>query len=250
MKKSLSIVSVFCMVVILLCTFKASAQTYSKGKLVYSNSMASAKKIKDWVMEGPGKVECKAGWMHMFSPEEEGHHVLWCPVDFPKNFVAEWEAQDQELDAGLCIVFFAAKGLQGQSIFDTLLPKRTTGVFTNYTKGAMNNYHISYYANGKDNPQREYANLRKNKGFNLVLTGEMGIPVTSTAVHKVTLVKQEGLINMFIDGRKIIDWTDDGVKYGKILEDGKIGFRQMQWTHFAYRNFKVWEGLPVANATK
>jgi hypothetical protein len=28
---------------------------------------------------------------------------------------------------------------------------------------------------------------------------------------------------------------------GKILNEGKIGFRQMQWTHFAYRNFKVWE---------
>jgi hypothetical protein len=25
------------------------------------------------------------------------------------------------------------------------------------------------------------------------------------------------------------------------LGEGKIGFRQMEWTHFAYRNFKVWE---------
>lgn len=37
---------------------------------------------------------------------------------------------------------------------------------------------------------------------------------------------------MFIDGRKIIDWQDDGQKYGPVLRDGKMGFRQMQWTDF------------------
>jgi len=128
------------------------------------------------------------------------------------------------------------------------MPKRTLGTFTDYTKGAMNDYHISYYANGRDNPNRETANLRKNKGFNLVQTGEIGIPVQSTAIHKMKLIKQQGKILMYIDDRKIIDWTDDGIKYGKFLEDGKIGFRQMQWTHFAYRNFKVWENS-TNNAT-
>jgi hypothetical protein len=45
---------------------------------------------------------------------------------------------------------------------------------------------------------------------------------------------------MFVDGRKIIDWLDDGKTYGEVLGSGKMGFRQMQWTHFRYRNFKVW----------
>lgn len=226
---------------ILCMTLSGMAQDFAKGKLLYQNNLSQEIDLKGWVMEGPGKIEFKSGWMHMYSPNEEGHHVYWCPTDFPGNFIAEWEAQDQEIDAGLCIVFFAAKGLKGQSIFDTLLPKRTLGTFSDYTKGAMNNYHISYYANGRDNPNRETANLRKNKGFNLVQTGEMGIPVTSTAVHKVKLVKHEGKILMYVDDRKIIDWTDDGIKYGRILEGGKIGFRQMQWTHFAYKNFNVWE---------
>jgi len=217
------------------------AQDFSNGKLLYSNALSNSDMVKDWILEGPAKVEFKDNWMHMYSPNEEGHHVFWCPVDFPENFIAEWEAQNQEIDAGLCIVFFSAKGLKGESIFDTSMPKRTQGTFTDYTKGAMNDYHISYYANGRDNPNRETANLRKNKGFNLVQTGEIGIPVQSTAIHKMKLIKQEGRILLFVDERKVIDWNDDGIKYGKILEDGKIGFRQMQWTHFAYRNFKVWE---------
>jgi hypothetical protein len=219
------------------------AQEFSKGKLLYSNALSNTELVKDWILEGPAKVEFKDNWMHMYSPNEEGHHVFWCPIDFPENFIAEWEAQNQEIDAGLCIVFFCAKGLKGESIFDTSMPKRTLGTFTDYTKGAMNDYHISYYANGRDNPNRETANLRKNKGFNLVQTGEIGIPVQSTAIHKMKLVKKEGKILLFIDDRKVIDWTDDGIKYGKILGDGKIGFRQMQWTHFAYRNFKVWENI-------
>ncbi len=217
------------------------SQEYKKGKLLYSNSFSNESDVKDWKMEGNGKVEFINGIMHMYSPQESSHHVFWCPYDFPGNFIAEWDAQNYETDAGLAIVFFCAKGLNGQSIFDSSMPKRSTGVFTDYTKGAMNCYHISYYANAKDDAHRETANLRKNKGFHLVLSGERGIPVESLSLHHLKLIKYEGKIQMFVDDRKIIDWTDDGVTFGKILEDGKIGFRQMQWTHFSYKNFKVWD---------
>jgi hypothetical protein len=46
---------------------------------------------------------------------------------------------------------------------------------------------------------------------------------------------------MFVDDRKIIDYTDDGKKFGPVYTSGKIGFRQMRWTDFRYRDFKVWE---------
>lgn len=227
----------FMMMLISSCVF---SQEVKKGKLIYENNFSSAQKMADWVMEGPGKIEFADNAMEMYSPNEEGHHVFWCPNDFPKDFIAEWDAKNFETDAGLCIIFFAAKGLNGQSIFDSTLPKRTTGVFTDYTKGAMNCYHISYYANAKDDTHRETANLRKNKGFNLVLTGEKGISMESTSWNHIKLVKHNNQITMYVDDRKIIDWTDDGVKYGAVLNDGKIGFRQMKWTHFAYKNFKVW----------
>lgn len=222
------------------------AQEVQKGKLMYENNFASAQNLADWIMEGPGKIEFVNNTMEMYSPNEEGHHVFWCPNDFPKDFIAEWDAKNFETDAGLCIIFFAAKGLKGQSIFDSSMPKRKTGVFTDYTKGAMNCYHISYYANAKDDAHRETANLRKNKGFNLVLTGEKGISMESTIWNHMKLVKLNNQITMYADDRKIIDWTDDGVKYGAVLNDGKIGFRQMKWTHFAYKNFKVWN----CNVTK
>jgi hypothetical protein len=217
------------------------AQDFSKGELIYSNAFSNADDVKDWIMEGPGKIEFIDNTMQMYSPNEEGHHVFWCPKDFPLSFIAEWDAQDFETDAGLCIVFFGAKGLKGESIFDSSMPKRTTGVFTDYTKGAINCYHISYYANAKDDTHRETVNLRKNKGFNLVMTGEKGIPIESLASHHLKLIKDAGHIVMYVDDRKVIDWQDDEIKYGSLIEDGKIGFRQMKWTRFAYRNLKVYQ---------
>ena len=217
------------------------AQDYPKGKLVYANNMSSAKELKDWVLEGKAHVEFKNGWMHLYSPHEENHHVYWCPKDFPKDFIAEFDAQNYAVDGGLCILFFCAKGLHGEDLFDSTMPKRTTGDFEDYIRGAMNCYHVSYYANGRDHPGREIANLRKNAGFHLIESSEPGIPIHFTGISHLKLVKKDGLIRMYVNDRKIIDWVDDGKKFGPILGEGKIGFRQMEWTHFAYRNFKVWE---------
>ncbi len=219
------------------------AQECYKGNLLYNNSLATAQDTAGWVMEGPGQLTFTDGWMHMQSPSEEGHHVLWCPQDFPTNFIAEWQVQNHHPEAGLCIVFFAAQGLNGEDIFDAELPVRD-GIFKQYTKGAINNYHISYYADGENQPERGTANLRKNKGFKKVLSGEDGLPINSTAIHTVRLTKYNNHITFTIDNRIIIDWTDDGQKHGPVLGGGKIGFRQMKWTHFAYRNLMVWEAVP------
>ena len=224
----------------LMFTTSAFGQEYAKGKLVYSNKMSSENHLKGWVLEGKANVDFINGWMHLYSPNEESHHVYWCPQNFPANFIAEWDAQNYKIDAGLCIIFFCAKGLNGEDIFDSSLPKRTKGEFKDYTRGAMNCYHISYYANGRDQPGRLIANLRKNAGFHLIESSEPGIPLSYTGVNHLKLIKNNGQILMYVDGRKIIDWKDDGNKLGAILGEGKIGFRQMQWTHFAYRNFKVW----------
>lgn len=210
-----------------------------KGRLLYENSFSHPRLVKDWVMEGAGRVECRNGWMEMYSPGEEGHHVFWCPRDFPSGFIAEWEVQNLHPQAGLLIVFFAARGAEGEDIFDAALPKRD-GTFKYYTKDRVNSYHISYYANNPKNPERELAHLRKNNSFALVQTGPVGIPKNSVAAHRLRLVKQENRIQFFVDDRKVIDWKDDGVTFGPVYGEGKIGFRQMQWSHFRYRNLKVW----------
>jgi len=217
-----------------------SAQTFKKEKLLYSNELKSTKDTAGWRMEGAGALAFSDSGMRMFSPDQKGHHVLWCPTNFPSDFVAEWEVKNLHPQAGLCIVFFSAAGNQGEDLFDTKLPRRT-GVFKQYTQGAIHNYHISYYANAKGESGRETAHLRKNPGFHLVQKGAAGIPIQSTSVHKISLSVFKGHIELQIDGRKVIDWQDDGQALGAVWKGGKFGFRQMQWTDFLYRNLKVWD---------
>lgn len=213
----------------------------AKGHLIYQNNFARPSDVEDWVMEGPGVVEFNDGWMEMYSPEEAYHHVFWCPQDFPDRFIAEWDAQNLNTDYGLCIVFFAAKGINGEDIFDPSLPERD-GDFTWYIKDRLRSYHISYYANTPKKPDRGRANLRKNNQFNLVQEGEEGIPTRSTAIHRLTLVKDGPHIRLFVDGRKVIDWTDTKDNEPRpYYKEGKFGLRQMKWTRFRYRNLRVWE---------
>jgi hypothetical protein len=209
----------------------------SEGKVLYESRMDNLASLKGWIMEGPGKAEFKDEWMTMYVPDKKGHFVYWCPQVFPAGFVAEWDAQCLDTELGLCIIFFATKGPKGQDLFDPNLPKRD-GLFPQYTQG-LSCYHISYYANTPDEPNRATANMRKNPGSHVVAQGPPAIPPQSTAVHRVRLVKDGGHITLSVDGKPSIDWTDDGKQFGAVLGDGRIGLRQMQWTKFRYRNFKV-----------
>ena len=226
-------------IVFMLLGLTAQAQT-SKGTLIYANPLSSEEELKDWVMEGAGKTQFSDGWMAMFSEDEKGHHVYWCPKELPASFIVEWEVRNLHTEAGLCIVFFAAKGAKGQNVLSADLKLRN-GIFKQYTKGDINNYHVSYYANTPTQRDRPYAHLRKNRGFYKVQTGESGIAYDSEEIHRVKLIKDNGHIQMLVDGRSIIDWTDDGTEHGPILGAGKLAFRQMKWTRFQYRDLKVWE---------
>ncbi len=206
--------------------------------LIYSSAMANASDINGWVMEGDGEVVFKDGWLEMYSADQQSHHVFWCPETFPDSFIAEWEVQNLNPAAGLLIVFFAAKGENGRDIFDPSLALRD-GTFSQYTKGDIDAYHLSYYANTPAKPAREQAHLRRNSGFSLVSEGPIGIPADSIAAHNVRLIKNGPSIQFYVDDQLVINWTDDN-KLGPYLKAGKIGFRQMKWTHFRYRNFKVY----------
>lgn len=223
-----------------LCSAKTPAEFGVKtDKLIYQSAMDTEASVRGWVMEGPGEVKFADGWMEMRSPDEEMHHVYWCPETLPSDFMAQWEMQNLHLEAGLCIVFFAATGLEGEDVMDASLPKRD-GTFKQYNDGELKNYHISYYANTPNVPDRPVTRLRKNPGKHIVQEGPPGIEVESDRVHQITLIKNGAHIRLFVDDRLIIDWTDNGEINGPPLGAGKFALRQMQWTQFRYRNFKVW----------
>lgn len=221
-------------------TAVSKIDNFKKGRMLYHNNLSCEADVAGWVMEGPGKIDFVDNTLIMASPNGEFHHVFWCPQNFPGSFIAEWSVQNVNPEAGLLIVFFAAKGLKNEDLFDPSLKTRT-GKFSDYTRSDIKNYHISYYANARNEPGRLNANLRKNKSFHFMQKGRAGIPIHSSDIHKITLVKNNNHILLFIDGREAINWTDSGKIGGDAHMDGKIGFRQMKWSRFSYHNFTVYE---------
>lgn len=212
-----------------------------RGKLLYESLMDGPESLDDWVAEGPLDLRFQGGHMLMRSREFAGNTVFWCPRDFPDRFVAEWDFEPLSL-YGLAIVFFAAKGENGEDIFDPSLPERD-GNFGHYILGAITSYHVSYFANvSKFQMGRTDSNLRKNNHFYRVGGGPVAIEPGATGWQHMRLIKDGNRIQLAANGVTCVDWIDDNPeRYGPAHKDGKIGLRQMTETVGLYRNFRVWE---------
>lgn len=218
-----------------------------KGRRIYSARLNREADIRDWVLEGPGDLRFENGSMVMKSilPEEppgaKGHFNLWCPVDLPDRCILEWEYQPLS-ERAISLFFFAAKGWNGEDIFDPSLPARN-GLFPTYIDGAIRNYWIVYHTNHQRMRTSNIATtyLYKSGKAALLSKGRSGIPPGSGRFHHLCLIKDGPRIQFQIDGTAVLDFTDpDSERYGRALTDGKFSFRQMEFTTSAYRNFSIW----------
>ncbi len=211
-----------------------------RGSEIYVRRLAEPADVADWVLEGPGEIRFRDGWMELKSQRPDGpngHLVFWPRGDFPDRMLVEFEFEVLS-EHGLNILFFGARGHGGRDIFDPILKARD-GTFIDYTHGDIDSYHISYFANAPAEP-RAVANLRKNSGFFLLANGPVALPAGGTGrSHRAALLKEGARLRMAVDGEIIIDFTDDGARAGPVWGAGRIGFRQMQWSACRYRNLRV-----------
>ncbi|WP_026488183.1 DUF1961 family protein [Butyrivibrio sp. XBB1001] len=215
------------------------------SKIIYENPLNSQECIGDFILEGKAEISFPEGAMRLknaLSPEEgqKANFVLWCPVSFPSDVRIDWEFRPLE-EPGLAMMFFAAKGRSGVSIFDDTLSKRT-GEYKQYHSGDINAFHVSYFRR-KEPDERAFhtCNLRKSYGFHLVTQGADPIPDASpdSDWYQISVVKKSGKVTFFVGGLQIFEFDDDGVTYGDILTGGCIGFRQLAPMVAEYRNLRV-----------
>jgi len=218
-----------------------------KGKLLYASKMNDQKSVRDWILEGPGEISFEDNKMIMRSKTPNpptrgtGHVNYWCPVEFPESFIVEWEFEPLKKH-GLSIIFFAAKGENGEDIFDPVLPKRN-GHYPHYTTGSIMNYHIIYFSNL---PLYQTGNIatrmRKSNKFSDIAFGPISIKPNARDFQQMRLIKDRAHIQLLVNGKLCLDFTDPGEeRWGPALTGGKIGLRQMAVTVGAYKNFQVWE---------
>lgn len=216
---------------------------------VYASAFDDVAALKDWKLEGGKRMSIENGRLVLESEPSDGkisealhnHLVCWLTNEMPADFLLEFKVRPQNRKQGLNIVFFNARGIHGESIFDPALKPRN-GLFAQYHSGDLNNYHISYWA-----AERGTANVRKNAGFNLVATGKDLITVAPADVFQtVRLYKRGGTIRLMVDDLVAVAFDDDGKTFGKFwAHSGWIGLRQMAHTiRCEYDDLKVFPLKP------
>lgn len=220
--------------------------TTENAKLIYENPLSCEKDIRDFVLEGSAVITFPEGRMRMENArsDKEGqkaNYVLWCPEEFPSDVLIEWDFFPIR-EPGLCMMFFAAKGRNGEDLFDEGLAART-GEYPQYHHGDINAFHISYFRR-KEPDERAFhtCNLRKSYGFYLTAQGGDPIPDADEAEepYHIAIEKKGNRVVFYINELEIFCFEDDGETYGPLLEGGKIGFRQLAPFIGEYANLKVY----------
>ncbi len=218
-----------------------------KEILIYENPLEKKTDIHGFILEGKADITFENGCMRMKNAldndlGQKANYVLWCPKEFPENVKIQWEFKPVT-DHGLCILFFAAKGKQGEDLFDPGLAPRT-GEYPLYHSGDINAFHVSYFRR-KEPDERAFhtCNLRKSYGFHLVAQGADPLPDAKDAdgFYKISVIKDHDLITFSVNDLCVFTYHDDGKTYGAPLKGGKIGFRQLAPLTGEYRNLRVYE---------
>lgn len=225
---------------------KIRREPIQQRQLIYSNPLAQKSDVIAFVLEGGAKISFIDNCMKMenlFDPGlgQTANFVFWCDKDFPGNISIEWKFKPIE-EPGLAIIFFCAKGLNEESIFDPSLQKRD-GVYKKYHSGDINTYHISYFRR-KQEEERTFhiCNLRKSRGFKLCTVGADPIPSVPDVkdFYNMRIDKIRNSISFSINELTIFNYLDDESDF---LTNGKIGFRQMAPLKAQYKELNVYEIL-------
>jgi hypothetical protein len=219
----------------------AGAGEALRDRPVYSCAFDRPSDADDWVLEGGSSCRVEKGCLVLESAAMEevapNQLVCWLKREAPADFLLEFTVRPEDRGRGLNIVFFNARGVNGQGIFDPSLARRD-GVFKQYVNGDLQAWHISYWAGG-----RETAHLRRDPGLRMVAVGKdlvTGGP--AGAFQKVSIHKRGGRIRLAVDGQLALEHLGDGSE-GNV--PGWIGLRQMARTrHCEYDSFAVYPLAP------
>ncbi len=215
-------------------------------RLIYENPLASEKDVAGWILEGKAKISFENGCMRLENAMsadngQKANYVFWCDREFPDNIMITWNFKPIR-EPGLAIMFFAAKGINGEDIFDEKLQKRT-GEYPLYHHGDINAFHVSYFRR-KEPDERQFhtCNLRKSYGFHLVTQGADPIPDVTDCVepYRMKVIKKTDRVEFYVNDLMSFAFDDDGKTYGDTLKEGKIGFRQLAPMIGEYSDLRVY----------
>jgi hypothetical protein len=218
----------------------------AEWRKIYNNPLQTAEDVREFRTEGDAAVSFPMGRMRLESTRDaaEGQAanlVFWCPEQFPADLAVTWDFWPLR-EPGLAIVFFCAQGKDGQDLFDPRLAERS-GIYDQYHHGDIHAFHISYFRRRYPEERLFHTcNLRKSYGFHLVAQGADPIPDITDAAgpYRMLLMKQGTEVLFAVNDLVLFSWQDDGITWGRLLGEGKLGFRQMAPLIAEYGNLQVY----------
>lgn len=220
-------------------------EPYHLTDLIYENPLATELDVSGFRLEGDAAISFPLERMRIEnrrdpSEGQKANLVYWCPEDLPADIAISWDFWPIR-EPGLCILFFAAAGIEGQDLFDPGLALRT-GEYKMYHHGDINAFHLSYFRRRWPQERAFHTcNLRKSYGFHMVAQGADPLPSVTDATppYRIQLIKCGPEVAFYINDLPVLNWVDDGQTCGPFLGGGKIGFRQMAPLIAEYTNLKV-----------
>lgn len=159
-----------------------------------------------------------------------GHLQFWNKREHPENFLIRLKFQPANANP-LHMISFCARGIGGESIFDTKLAPRY-GLGGQYMSGDLTNYRISYWSGPRGTAHMRRAPGRKLASQNL---GDLPRYALNREVQ-LEVVSWKGRTVFKCDGESVIDWTDDDP-----LVDGFFSIRLMAAAKGWYDDYEVYE---------
>ena len=217
-----------------------------RGDLIYENPLSCTDDLRDFILEGKALTRFPNGRLQLENAEsaelgQKANYVLWCRKAFPADMLLSLDFRPLR-EPGLAMLFFSASGRDGRDLFDPSLAPRT-GEYIQYHHGDINAFHLSFFRR-KERDERSFhtCNLRKSYGFHLVAQGADPIPDAEDAdgFYTLTLLKRGSDVRFAINGLEVLNFHDDGVQYGPLLQGGCIGLRQLAPMIGEYANLRVY----------
>lgn len=220
------------------------------GELIYRNPLKTAADVSGFRMEGEALVDFDLGRMRLKNKLSAGsgqasNFVFWCPETFPDDVDIRWDFMPLR-EPGLCILFFAARGILPDGgdvhVLDPRLERRS-GIYEQYTLSDVSALQMAYFRRRWPEERAFHlCNLRRAPGFEMLAQAADPLPEVKDAMppYRIRLAKKATGVKFFINDLKIIDWTAGSPSPRPQWPGaGSLGFRQMAPLVAAYSNLEV-----------
>ena len=208
-----------------------------RGKLLFEDTCET---MESWFVEGEGRADVVDGALRVVSTSNELGCHAWFRPDLPDNVIIEYDMTVHGPE-GFALVFFCARGAQGEDIIAGLRPR--TGSFGEYVANKqLLCYHLSVHRMGPQERYVEGANLNRNPPKTLIQRNAVDPcpPAKGDQSYHLRLIKMGRSIRFYVNRELVFYCFDESPQpYG----GGKFGFRQIYLSTISYDNLRVYQAV-------